>query len=140
MERRGVPAISRIAWFWTLLITLLTGGLFALGLGIYLSGWVRAKRKKGIALYGYLLLTISLALGLLPESIFPRGVQWDSLSTAASAFVLIVWVGSGLLLRRELRCYYESPDGGNFEISRFWTIILSVYYINYCLWTVRDSA
>jgi len=139
-ERKGVPAISRITWFWALVVTLFSSGAFALGLGIYLSFWVHAKRKAGAALYGYLILAVSLALGLLPTSFYPHGVRWETFSTPVSIAVCLLWIASGLLLRREFMRYYESPQGGKLEISLLWTVLFSVYYVNYCLWVVRDSA
>jgi hypothetical protein len=36
--------------------------------------------------------------------------------------------------------YYASPEGGVLEISPWFTALFSVYYLNYCLWVVRDSA
>jgi hypothetical protein len=140
VERKGVPAISRITWFWALVITFFSSGAFALGLGIYLSFWVRTKRKAGMALYGYLILTVSLALGLLPTSFFPRGVRWETFSTPVSIAVCLLWIACGFLLRHELMLYYKSPEGGSLEMSPLWTALFSVYYLNYCLWVVRDSA
>jgi hypothetical protein len=140
MERKEVPAISRITRIWALVIPLFSSGAFALGMGIYLSLWVRAKRKAGIALYGYLVMTVSLALGLLPASFFPQGVRWETFSTPVSIAICLIWIASGLLLRRELMLYYESPEGGKLEISLLWTVVFSVYYLNYCLWVVRESA
>lgn len=139
MERKGVPEVSRITWFWALVITFFTSGAFALALGIYLSFWVRARRKTGFALYGYLILSTSLVLGLLPPSSFPPSVRWETFSTFASVAICSFWVASGFLLRRELMLYYESAEGGSLEISAVWTGIFSVYYLNYCLWVVRDS-
>lgn len=139
-DQKGVPGISRITWFWALVFTFFTSGAFALGMGIFLSSWVRAKRKAGGAIYGYLILAVSLTLGLLPTRIFLSGVRWETFSAPVSIAVCLLWIASGFLLRRELQLYYATPEGTTLEISPLWTALFSVYYLNYCLWVVRDSA
>jgi hypothetical protein len=138
-EQKGVPRISRITWFWALVFTFFTSGIFALGLALYLSFWVHARRKAGVALYGYLTLAVALTLGLLPVWFFPHGVAWEAYSTAASVAVLTLWIGSGFVLRREFQLYYARPDGSLPPISQLWTAIFSVYYLNYWLWVLRDT-
>jgi hypothetical protein len=137
--RKGVPAVSRITWFWTLIFTFFSSGIFALGLAVYLSYWVRAKRKAGAALFIYVCLAVLLVIGLLPEHFFPTGVDWKVLSTPVSTGVALGCIAGGFLLRRELMLYYASPEGGVLEINPLWTGLFSVYYLNYCLWVVRDS-
>jgi Mn2+/Fe2+ NRAMP family transporter len=139
-DRKGVPGISRLTWFWALVFTFFSCGAFALGLGIYLSFWVHAKRKAGVAVYGYLILALSLMLGLLPTSFFPHGVRWENFSTPVSLTVCLLWIANAFVLRRELMLYYASPEGGVLEMSPWLTGLFSVYYLNYCLWVVRDSA
>jgi hypothetical protein len=122
-ERKGVPAISRGSWPWALLVTSLTGGLYALWMGIYLSGWIRLKRETGLAVYGYLLIPLLLVLGLLLNTILPASMPWDSITTALA----LLWIANGFVLRRELMLYYASPEGGVLEISPWLTGLFSVY-------------
>lgn len=138
-ERKGVPRVSRITWFWALIFTFFTSGIFALGLALYLSFWLHARRKAGTALYGYSILAGSFLLGLLPIYIFPHDVRWQEFSTAASVTVCLLWVSSGFLLRREFQLYYVRPDGSLPPISRLWTALFSVYYLNYWLWVLQDT-
>jgi len=138
--RKGVPWISRVTWFWAVVLTFFTCGVFPLGLAIYLSAWVRLKRKTGAAIYAYLVLAVALLSGLLPTAFFIQGVQWEIFSTPASIAICLLWIASGFLLRRELILYYKSPEGGILEMSPWFTGLFSVYYLNYCLWVVRDSA
>jgi hypothetical protein len=105
-------------------------------MGIYLSGWIRLKRETGLAVYGYLLIPLLLVLGLLLNTILPASMPWDSITTALA----LLWIANGFVLRRELMLYYASPEGGVLEISPWLTGLFSVYYLNYCLWVVRDSA
>jgi hypothetical protein len=63
-------------------------------------------------------------------------MPWDSITTALA----LLWIANGFVLRRELMLYYASPEGGVLEISPWLTGLFSVYYLNYCLWVVRDSA
>ncbi len=110
-----------------------------MGLALYLSFWAHVKRKVGVAIYGYGAIAISLALGLLPERLFPQAVLWGNYSTAVSVAVGVLWIFSGFLLRRELQLYYATRYGSTLEMSPLWTALFSVYYLNYCLWVVRDS-
>jgi len=101
-----------------------------------MSWWVRDRRKTGIAFYAYLALTLLLLVGLIPTAMLPKGLPWDSIGTA----VVLLWLSNAFVLRRELMLYYASPEGGVLEISPWLTGLFSVYYLNYCLWVVRDSA
>lgn len=134
--RKEVPAISRLPWEWTFALSGLTGGLLFFGMPLYISWWVRNRRKTGLALYAYLGLILLLALGLVPTAKLPKGLPWDSIGTAA----VLLWLANAFVLRRELMLYYASPKGGVLEISPWLTGLFSVYYLNYCLWVVRDSA
>jgi hypothetical protein len=133
--RKGVPAISRIAWFWALVFTFFTSGVFAMGVALYLSIWVRLKRKAGLAVYGYLVVAALTILELLPERLLLHSVPWEAIFTAGAA----LWIITAFVLRSELQRYYATPEGSTLEISPLWTLLFSVYYLNYCLWVVRDS-
>jgi hypothetical protein len=135
-EQKGVPGISRITWFWALVFTFFTSGVFAMCVALYLSIWVRLKRKSGLAIYGYLVVAVLTILELLPERFLSQSVPWEAIFTAGA----LLWVITAFVLRRELQLYYATPEGSTLEISPLWTLLFSVYYLNYCLWVVRDSA
>jgi hypothetical protein len=135
-EQKGVPGISRITWFWALVFTFFTSGVFAMGVALYLSIWVRLKRKAGLAVYGYLVVAVLTILELLPARLLSHSVPWEAIFTAGA----VLWIATAFVLRRELQLYYATPEGSTLEISPLWTALFSVYYLNYCLWVVRDSA
>jgi hypothetical protein len=134
--RKGVPGISRLTWFWALVFTFFTSGAFALGVALYISIWIRRKRKTGFAIYGYLIVTALTVMELVPDKALSSALPWDAIFTGGA----VIWLGSAFILRRELMLYYASPEGGVLEISPWFTALFSVYYLNYCLWVVRDSA
>ena len=107
-----------------------------MGVALYLSIWVRLKRKRGISVYGYLIVAVLTILELLPTRLLSQSVPWEAIFTAGA----ILWVVTAFVLRYELQLYYSTPEGSVLEISPLWTALFSVYYLNYCLWVVRDSA
>lgn len=134
--RKEVPVISRLPWEWTLGLTGLTGGLLLFGMPLYISWWVWNRRKSGLAFYAYFVLTLLLMVDLIPQAMMPKGLPWESIGTV----VIVLWLANAFVLRRELMLYYASPEGGVLEISPWLTGLFSVFYLNYCLWVVRDSA
>ena len=134
-DRKGVPVISHITWFWALVFTFFTSGIFALGVAIYLSAWIRIRRRAGFAIYGYLAVAILTIIELLPAHVLWNSTHWEAIFNAGA----VLWFVTGFVLRRELMLYYSSPEGGVLEMSPWLTGLFSVYYLNYCLWVVRDS-
>lgn len=139
-ERKGVPWISRMTWFWAVIYTLFSCGLFGFAMGLYISFWVRQKRGKGLAFWGYAIIVLGLAASYLPVAPIANATLTGHLSTILSLALGIAWFGNIFVLRHELMNYYASPEGGVLEISPLWTTIFNIYYLNYCLWVVRDSA
>jgi hypothetical protein len=134
-DRRGVPPISRITWFWALILTFCSSGIFALVLGLNLSLWVRKRRRSGVALFGYLLVVFLW----VPEAIFFRFFSVRGLGENLFTIGASVWVVSTFALRREFQLYYARPDGSLPPVNPWWTGIFSIYYLNYWLWVLRDS-
>jgi hypothetical protein len=125
-DRKGVPGISRITWFWALVFTFFTSGVFAMGVALYLSIWVRLKRKAGLAVFGYLVVAVLTILELLPARLLSHSVPWEAIFTAGA----VLWIITAFVLRRELQLYYATPEGSTLEISPLWTALFSVYYLN----------
>jgi len=134
-EQKGVPGISRITWFWALVFTFFTSGVFAMGVALYLSIWVRLRRKAGLAVYGYLIVAVLTILELIPARMLSHSVPWEAIFTAGA----VLWIVSAFVLRREFQLYYVRPDGSLPPISPLWTALFSVYYLNYWLWVLRDT-
>jgi hypothetical protein len=105
-------------------------------MALHIAWWVRNRRKSGFAFYGYLILSLLLVADFLPASLLSNSVPWEAISTAAA----FLWLANAFVLRRELMIYYASPEGGVLEMSPWLTGLFNVYYLNYCLWVVRDSA
>jgi hypothetical protein len=123
-----VPFISRIHWSWTVFLTPFTAGVLPLLLVLYISLWVYQRRRSGIAVYVYGIITLLMLLVSLVSIRLPHFGWVDDTFT----ILIISWLASGLILRRELRLLY----GKEFEINPLWTALFSVYYLNYCLWAI----
>ena len=105
-----------------------------MGVGLYLSIWVRLRRKTGLALYGYLVVA-ALTILELPARMLSHSVSWETIFTAGA----VLWIIAAFVLRREFQLYYVRPDGSLPPISPLWTALFSVYYLNYWLWVLRDT-
>lgn len=134
-EQMGVPGINRITWFWALVFTFFTSGVFAMAVALYLSIWLRLRRKTGLAVYGYLIVAVLTILELLPARMLSHSVPLEAIFTAGA----VLWIITAFVLRREFQLYYARPDGSLPPISPLWTALFSVYYLNYWLWVLRDT-
>ncbi len=135
-QRKGVPAVSQLTWLWALVFTCFTSGLFAIGMALHISWWIRDRRKAGLAFYGYVIVSLLTLIDLLPIKALSTSNVWAVVGTGGA----LLWIANAFVLRRELQLYYASPEGGELEISPWLTGLFSVFYLNYCLWVVRDSA
>lgn len=129
-EDQYVPQFSRLHWSWAWVLCCATGGLALPLLGIYFAWWVRLRKGRSLALYLYLACALVL-LVLWPLSYYVSPSAIESISSGLT----LAWWGTAFVLRAELRSIY----GTEFEISPWLTAILSVFYLNYCLWAISDS-
>ncbi len=129
-EDQYVPQFCRVHWSWVWILSAATGGIALLLLALYLSWWVKLRNGRGIALYLYIATSIAL-LGLWVAS---HAMRPDALESAMSA-VLFAWWATGFVLRKELRTDF----GDEFEISLWFTALLSIFYLDYCLWAISDA-
>jgi branched-subunit amino acid ABC-type transport system permease component len=134
--RDHLPLTAKFHWSWVILLCSLTSGAALILLGLYLSYWVWERRKTGIALFLYLLITVSLAVSLIPNRFFPMSIPWEDIGT----FVAVVWIAAGFVLRREIKRYLRDTEGFDPEIKLLWTSLFSVFYINYCLSVLREGS
>jgi len=129
-EDQYVPQFCRIHWSWLWVLSAATGGIALMLLALYLSWWVRLRNGRGFAIYLYLATSVAfLVIWMLSHYIQP-----DRLKNVAS-IVLMVWWGIAFVLRKELNAHF----GNEFEISAWYTALLSVFYLDYCLWAISDS-
>jgi hypothetical protein len=133
-DEKAVPWISRITWFWAVILTVATSGIFALVLAIYLAWWFHQRRTRSLALYGYALV----ALLWVPEALFWRHFTSGDLGGILFTVGAILWFPLAFQLRREIRNYYDEVYNVCIPINGIMTLLLSVYYLNYCLWENRD--
>jgi hypothetical protein len=126
-----VPLISRIHCSWTLLLFVLTGGVFTLFLAVYLSWWIHKRRGAGISIYLYAATTMLMLLASVP---FVRHLDQHLMDVVAT-LAFVAWIFTGFVLRSELRSHY----GEEFEVNPLITAVYSVYYLNYCLWAIGDG-
>jgi len=134
--RDYLPLTAKFHWSWVILLCSLTSGAALILLGLYLSYWVRQRRKTGISLFLYLFFALSLAVSLIPNRFFPISIPWEDIGT----FVAVVWIAAGFVLRREIKRYLRDTEGFDPEIKLLWTSLFSVFYINYCLSVLREGS
>jgi hypothetical protein len=124
----GLPWTSRIGWGWLILLSLITGFLVAVLLGIYLGVWLRSKRQSALVLSIYVALTILyVAFLLLPSSRFP------TISDVLASMALLLWFAGAFILRHRVIRRYTEREGIQFRINPILALFFSVWYINGCL-------
>jgi hypothetical protein len=125
----GRPWTASTSLGWLTLAAVLTCGLVAPFLGIYLSLWIRRKGRSVWPLVFFSLpfawFVVTFPLGsLLPHSFLLGDLD---------SFVGLMWIAGAFSLRYEIRRYYREQEGWEIEIGPFFTLFFSVLYINYCL-------
>jgi hypothetical protein len=125
----GRPWTASASLGWLTLAAVLTCGLAAPLLGIYLSLWIRRKSRSVWPLvffsvpFAWFMVTFPFGK-LLPSSFLLRDL---------ASFVGLLWIAGAFSLRHEIRQYYREKEGWEIEIRPFFTFFFSVLYINYCL-------
>ena len=125
----GRPWTATVSLGWLTLMAVLTCGIAAPILGIYLSLWIRRKGRSVWPLV-YFSLPFACFMGSYPlGKLLPHSFLLGNLDD----FVGLFWVAGAFALRHEIQRYYKEHEGWNIEIRPFFTLIFSVLYINYCL-------
>jgi hypothetical protein len=133
-DKDGRPWTASTPLGWIVLIVVVSSGIAAVALGLYLSLWVWSKRRSALPLYGFgLSLLLAVVLVAVPHSFVPGMVDF------LSGLDPLVWIASTFLLRHEIKRYYKEAEDWNIEIGPFFTFFFSVVYINYCLNPVMFS-
>jgi hypothetical protein len=123
----GRPWTASASLGWLTLIAVLTCGIAAPLLGIYLSLWIRRKGGSIWPLVFFSLPFASFAIGFV--SVLPASFRLTDLI----GFVPMMWIAGAFSLRYEIKRYYKQREGWDIEIGPFFTFFFSVLYINYCL-------
>jgi hypothetical protein len=61
-----------------------------------------------------------------------------SYSFAIDCAATVLWIVSSFLLRYEIQVNFAWPDGSLPEVSIVWTLLFSVFYLNYCVSSRSD--
>jgi hypothetical protein len=123
----GRPWTASANLGWLTLLAVLTCGIAAPILGIYLSLWIRRKGRSVWPLVFFSLPFASFAIGFV--SVLPLSFRLTDLI----GFIPLMWIAGAFSLRYEIRHYYREQEGWEIEIGPFFTFFFSVLYINYCL-------
>ena len=128
-DEYGRPWTASANLGWLTLIAVLTGGIAAPLLGIYLSLWIRRKGRSVWPLVCFALpfawFMVTFPLGkLVPHSFLLRDLT-DSVG--------LLWIVGAFALRLEIKRYYRQKEGWDIEIGPVFTFFFSVLYINYCI-------
>jgi hypothetical protein len=125
----GRPWTATASLRWLSLIAVLTCGIAAPILGIYLSLWIRRKGRSVWPLVFFSLPFAWFAATFPLGAAMPHSFRLVDLD----GFVGLLWIAGAFSLRHEIRRYYREQEGWEIEIRPFFTFFFSVLYINYCL-------
>jgi hypothetical protein len=128
-DEYGRPWTASASLGWLTVFAVLTCGIAAPLLGIYLSLWIR---RKGRSIWPMVCFSLPFACFVVTYplgSVLPRSYQLVDLLS----FGGIMWIAGAFFLRREIKRYYREREGWEIEIGPFFTFVFSVLYINYCL-------
>jgi MFS family permease len=125
----GRPWTASASLGWLTLLAVLTCGIAAPLLGIYLSLWIRRKGRSIWPLAFFSFPFASFVISYPLGSILPHSFRLTDLL----GFSSILWIAGAFSLRHEIQRYYREKEGWEIEIGPFFTFFFSVLYINYCL-------
>jgi len=136
----GRPWTASASLGWLTLLAVLTCGIAAPLLGIYLSVWIYSKGRSVWPLVCFSLPFVWFAVTVPLGSILPHSFRLADLT----GFAGLLWIAGAFSLRHEIQRYYREQESWEIEIGPFCTFFFSVLYINYCLNPVtfkeRDAA
>jgi hypothetical protein len=125
----GRPWTASANLGWLTLLAVLTCGIAAPLLGIYLSLWIRRKGRSIWPLVFFSLPFASFVISYPLGTILPASFRLTDLI----GFIPLMWIAGAFSLRHEIQRYYREKEGWDIEIGPFLTFFFSVIYINYCL-------
>ena len=128
-DQYGRPWTASASLAWLTLLAVLTCGIAAPLLGIYLSLWIRRKGGSIWPLVFFSLPFASFVISFPFGSIMPQSFLFADLT----GFAGLLWIAGAFSLRYEIKRYYKEKEGWDIEIRPFFTFFFSVLYINYCL-------
>jgi hypothetical protein len=109
--------------------TVISGGAFAVVVGLYLAWWLFSLSGKRASLILYGLIAALTVLAFAPWKHLGFHLDGDDFTGAAT----LLWLLAGFILRAELLSYYKHAFGMQLELSWWKTLLFSTVYLNYCL-------
>jgi len=128
-DQYGRPWTASASLGWLTLAALLSCGIAAPILGIYLSLWIRRKGRSIWPLVFFSLPFASFVISFPFGGVLPQSFLLADLTGFAGA----LWIAGAFSLRFEIKRYYKQQEGWDIEIGPLFTFLFSVLYINYCL-------
>src|SRR5258708_7301324 len=103
----GRPWTASASLGWMTLMTVLTCGVLAPLLGIYLSLWIR---RKGRSIGPLICFTVPFAVFL---ATYPLGRLWPHSYLAGNLAdsIGLMWIAGAFALRHEIQRYYREQEG-----------------------------
>ncbi len=108
---------------------MISGGAFAVVVGLYLAWWLFSLSGKRASLILYGLIAALTVLAFAPWKHLGFHLDGDDFTGAAT----LLWLLAGFILRAELLSYYKHAFGMQLELSWWKTLLFSTVYLNYCL-------
>jgi hypothetical protein len=127
-DEYGHPWTAAANLGWLTLIAVMTCGIAAPLLGIYLSLWIWSKGRSAWPLICFSLASFVCILTFTLGKLTHPGLVDD-----VDVLGGILWVIASFSLRHEIQRYYKEREGWKIEIGPFFTFCFSALYINYCL-------
>ena len=128
-DEYGHPWTAAANLGWLTLIAVMTCGIAASFLGIYLSLWIWSKGRSTLPLICFSLEAICSMLIFFLLRLWPHSYLMGDFAY----LVGILWVIATFSLRHEIQRYYKEREGWEIKIGPFFTFCFSALYINYCL-------
>jgi len=128
-DQYGRPWTASANLGWLTLAAVLSCGIAAPLLGIYLSLWIRRKGASIWPLAFFSLPFASFVISFPFGYVLPQSFRLPDLL----GFAGLCWIAGAFSLRYEIQRYYREREGWEIEIGPFFTFFFSVLYINYCL-------
>lgn len=121
----GLPWTASTRFGWIVFLVVLTSGVAAYLLSLYLALWIRSKGRSALPLYGF-----ALVMFAIPIETFAHGSSW---AEAVLTVLSLVWIAASFSLRHEIKAYFWKSEEWDIQIGYTLTLFLSSMYINYCL-------
>ena len=124
----GLPWTSKIHWglllFWVGAIFIALAPL----VGIYLGMWLISRQRSKLSLILYLALFVVFASSIAVP--LPAHGPFSSLELVLDVSVVVLWLVSAFMLRRDVRRYYTDREGIPLPLNPVLTALFGPWYIS----------